>query len=146
MLRGLLEGIVEEYVEYRLGDLDGQERSDKEAALHKRVEEVEHQLYDDRLRRRYALKKTSKAPAFAAIEWDIKTKIADGTMPELERFPYATCRIAYQRGFDNTPWSVLGNPFESTQINLTIDEVRYVIRVLQTIQNRLESAEQDRES
>ena len=146
MLRGLLEGIVEEYVEYRLGDLDDPERSGKATALHKRVKEVEHQLYDERLRRRYALKKTSKAPAFAAIEWDIKTKIADGTMPELERFPYATCRISYQKDFDNTPWSVLGNPFESTQINLTIDEVRYVIRVLQTIQNRLESAEQDGES
>ncbi len=144
MLHALLEGEVEDYLEYRLQSADPEERSDTETALRRRVAQVQEQLNDDRLRRRYALKKTSKAPAFSAISWDIKSKIADGAMPDLEAFPYATCRISYQKGFDNAPWSMLGGLFDSAQINFTLDEVRYVIRVLQTIQGHLESAEQDR--
>ena len=143
MLRALLEGLVDEYVDYRLERVEAEGRADIEATLRKRVAQVQDELYDDRLRRRYALKKTSKAPAFAAIAWDIKTKIADSAKPDLEAFPYATCRISYQKSFDDAPWSVLGNLFDSAQINFTSDEVRYVIRVLQTIQAHLESAEQD---
>ena len=143
MLHALLEGEVDGYVEARLQDADPDERDDIEAALRKRVTEVKERLHNDRLDRRYALKKTSKAPAFAALTWDVKEKIADGAMPNLETFPYATCRISYQKGFDMTPWSMLGGTFDSAQINFTLDEVRYVIRVLQTIQGHLESAEQD---
>ena len=87
MLHALLEGEVEDYLEYRLQSADPEERSDTETALRRRVAQVQEQLNDDRLRRRYALKKTSKAPAFSAISWDIKSKIADGAMPDLEAFP-----------------------------------------------------------
>lgn len=146
ILRALLEGLVDEYVDYRLerAEVEDEERADIDAALRKRVSEVQEGLHDDRLRRRYALKQTSKAPAFSAITWDIKTKTADSSKPDLEAFPYATCRISYQKAFDDSPWSVLGNPFDSAQINFTADEVRYVIRVLQTVQTRLESAEHER--
>ncbi len=143
ILRALLEDFVDKYIASCLEGVDEPERHDTETELHRRVEAVRASLFDDHLRRRYALKKTSKAPAFAAIEWDIKTKIADDSMVELEPFPYATCRISYQTRFDEAFWSLLGGPFDSAQINFTVDEVRYLIRVLGAIEGRLESAEGD---
>lgn len=143
ILRALLEDMVDRYIASYLEDVDEHERQDVEDGLRRRVEAVKASFFDEHLRRRYALKKTSKAPAFAAVEWDIKTKIADDSMVDLEPFPYATCRISYQTRFDEAFWSVLGGPFDSAQINFTVDEVRYLIRVLGAIEVRLESAERD---
>lgn len=143
ILRAILDDNLDDYVTHRLGETEGVERTDTEAIVRGHAEAVRGKLLDDHLMHRYALKKTSKAPAFTAIDWDIKRKIADGSMPELNPFPYATLRIAYQKEFDSEIWSILSGPFESTQINFTVDEVRYLIRVLQAVQSHLESDEEE---
>ena len=146
IIRALLDDSLDEYVSYRLGETEGEERSRIEIDVLGHVEGVRGKLLDDHLKHRYTLKKTSKAPAFTAIDWDIKRKIADGSVSELNPFPYATLRFTYQKEFDDAVWSVLSGPFDSTQINFTIDEVRYLIRVLQAVENHLHSDEKEGES
>ena len=47
MLHALLEGEVEDYLEYRLQSADTEERSDTETALRRRVAQVQEQLDDE---------------------------------------------------------------------------------------------------
>ena len=145
ILRALLHESVDDYISSKIENLDEQAHPGTEAGLKARVDAVREGLYNDHLKGRYDLKRSSKAPAFNAIDWDIKTKIADGSIPDLVPFPYATCRLSYQRNFDESVWTVLGQPFDSVQVNFTVDEVRYVVRVLQAIEARLESAEPSKE-
>lgn len=146
IIRALLDDSLDDYVIYRLGETEGDERSRIEIDVRDHVEGVRAKLLDDHLMHRYTLKKTSKAPTFTAIDWDIKRKIADGSMMELKPFPYATLRFTYQKEFDDAVWSVLSGPFDSTQINFTIDEVQYLIRVLQAVESHLESDEKEGKS
>jgi hypothetical protein len=114
----------------------------EERQLHERAGLVRAALHDEHLRSRYALKTTSKAPSFSAIDWDVKVKIEDADLEDLTPFPYATCKIHYQREYGDTPWSYLGRGvFDSVQINLSVDEVDHLLRVFRTIRIRLAQAE-----
>jgi hypothetical protein len=113
-----------------------------EKELRQKLELVKIYLYNDHLQKRYNLKKSSKAPSFTDIDWDIKTKHADAKLASLEPFPYATCRISFQKEFDSVPYNFF-NAFGSVQINFSVDEIHYLQRVLSTIEERLKSVEKE---
>lgn len=98
-------------------------------------------MWTQHLQDRYELKASSKAPTFSSIDWDIKLKTKDAKLERI-RFPYATCRIAFQRDFDISPLTLFsGKAFDSMQVNFSIDEVQYLIKVLTSIMRHLEEAE-----
>ena len=102
---------------------------------------VRQSLYSERLQNRYDLKRSSKAPAFTSIDWDVKIKIDDAEFA-IERTPYATIKIRYQRDFGGDSFSIFGGrTFDSTQLNFTSEEVEFVIRVLKRLSATLRSVE-----
>ena len=72
------------------------------------VAEVKSRLYDAYLQRRYDLKKSSKAPSFNGVDWDVKVKRFDASSEEFQPFPYATLRLSFQRDFEDSAFSLLG--------------------------------------
>lgn len=114
-----------------------------EATLRERLKQVRDNLYTDRLQRRYDLKRTSKAPAFGGIDWDIKIKIDDAYRRNT-RFPYATVKLKLQKEFGFDPYSILGGrAFDSVQINFSGDELEYVKNVLETMLASLREQEKE---
>jgi DNA-directed RNA polymerase subunit L len=106
------------------------------------IQAVREALVDQHLLNRYALKTTSKAPSFLGIDWDVKIKVKDAALEEDIRFPYATCKIRFQREFDLSPFVFLGNSaFDNTQLNFSVDEIDYLIRTLTVVKRHLENAE-----
>ena len=109
-----------------------------------RVEKVKSKIYDNRLQRRYDLKRTSKAPSFTNIDWDIKVKRLDANLSDFSPFPYATCRISFQKEFDDSPFTFFGGrTFEAVQINFSEDEIDYLVRVLSGIKDHLANIEKE---
>ena len=149
MLLAVLEDDIEDFVHRRVYHDDREQQApleggsgQDESRLLTMVEQVKTTLHDTHLQARYDLKKSSKAPSFTGIDWDIKMKLEDGSMETLTQFPYATCKIRYQREFELNPWSILsGRGFEAVQINVSIDEVKHLLRVFRTIKERLDAAE-----
>jgi hypothetical protein len=120
------------------------EKETQRQVLEEKLRHVKDRLYDERLQKRYDLKKSSKAPSFNAIDWDIKVKYVDAQLDNLKPFPYATCKISFQKEFDSSPFSILsGKAFESAQINFSVDEITYLLRVFKTIKERLEAVEKE---
>ena len=77
ILEGFTDRFIDSRVKNKFGDKLESERdsSDKyRQELKAKVEQTKKYLYNDRLQRRYNLKKSSKAPSFSDIDWDIKTK------------------------------------------------------------------------
>src|SRR5882724_10765804 len=82
LLAPILQGNIEEIIRIR-GNQRKTETSVKqtpeeyEKELQGKAKLVREFLYNDHLQKRYNLKKSSKAPSFTDIDWDIKTKHAD---------------------------------------------------------------------
>ena len=109
-----------------------------------RVEEVRSRLYDDYLQRRYDLKKSSKAPSFNGVDWDVKVKRFDANVDDFQPFPYATLRLSFQRDFEDSAFAVLGGrTFDSVQVNFSRDEIDHLIRVLSRTRERLVMLEEE---
>ena len=105
---------------------------------------VREQLFDEKLRRRYNLKRSSKAPSFNQVDWDIKVKRYDAKVEIFEPFPYATFRLSFQRDFDDSPFAVFGGrTFDSVQVNFSRDEIDYLVRVLSAASRQLATLEED---
>lgn len=118
-------------------------RTQLEATLRERLKQVRGNLYTDQLQRRYDLKRTSKAPAFGAIDWDIKIKIDDAYRRNV-RFPYATIKLKLQKEFGFDPYSILGGrTFDSVQVNFSGDELEYVKSVLDIMLASLREQEKE---
>lgn len=87
-------------------------------------------LYSDQLQCRYNLKRSSKAPSFAEIDWDVKIKVEDA-YHKVDDFPYATLKLKYQREFSGDPFTLLGGrTFDSVQVNFSGDELEYLQKVI----------------
>ena len=110
------------------------------------VKEVKSRLYDDYLQNRYDLKKSSKAPSFNGVDWDVKVKHYDANFDEFQPFPYTTLRLSFQRDFEDSAFAILGGrTFDSVQINFSKDEVDYLIRILSRARERLVALEDEQE-
>jgi hypothetical protein len=121
-----------------------EEKKKERQILEEKLRHVKDRLYDEHLQKRYDLKKSSKAPSFSTIDWDIKVKHVDARLENLKPFPYATCRISFQKEFDGSPLSLFsGRAFDSAQINFSVDEITYLLRVFTTIKERLETVEKE---
>ena len=147
LLLPILEGTTEQFVNARVKQrsedkTETRSNDDYRKELTSKIEDVRKHLYDERLQKRYNLKKSSKAPSFSDIDWDIKTKHVDAKIESLTPFPYATCKITFQKEFEMSFPSIL-NAFGSIQINFSVDEIHYLQRVLSTIEERLRSLEKE---
>ena len=111
------------------------------------VKEVKSsRLYDDYLQSRYDLKRSSKAPSFNGVDWDVKVKHYDANFDEFRPFPYTTLRLSFQRDFEDSAFAILGGrTFDSVQINFSKDEVDYLIRILSRARERLVALEDEQE-
>jgi hypothetical protein len=108
----------------------------------KDVRAVQTQLVDSALRRRYDLKRSSKAPSFSHVDWDIKVKYHDASLEPFDPVPYATFRISFQREFEDSAFAVLGGrTFDSVQVNFSKDEIDYIGRVFVAARERLAELE-----
>lgn len=120
-----------------------EQRSQVIKLLRSQLDLVKATLIDEHLRGRYDLKISSKAPAFAELDWDIKLKTDDANV-DIKRFPYTTLKIRFQRDFSDSPFAILGGgAFDSLQINLTVDEVKYLLEELEKVHQRLSNREQE---
>ena len=141
ILLALLNDTGEEYIAREI-ESDGSTDEEKESLVRSKVDLVKDTLYDGGLRLRYDLKRSRKAPSFSGIDWDIKVKHIDGKWEAFDPFPYATCRISYQREFDDSPWTFFGGrAFDAIQINFSADELDYLVKVLTGIKSRLRELE-----
>ena len=142
----LLIPIMRRQVDAYLEHLEVQQETEKEKGdLKRQAALIEEHIVDDRLRARFKLKVTSKAPAFVSLDWDVKIKVHDAKAKEF-RFPYATLRLNYQRDFDEPPLILLGGrTFDSAQVNFTLDEVDHLMHVLDDIRAVLSEAERGAE-
>ena len=143
MLAAILDDLVDEYTANQVIQSTDDEPSTPEE-VQAALDRVREALYDTHLQQRYDLKKSSKAPSFTDIDWDIKVKYFDAKLAEFSPFPYATCRLSFQTGFEDHLLSLLGRRiFDAVQINLSIDDIDYLTRVLGRIRERLEHLERE---
>ena len=145
MLAALLNGAVDEYVANPSQFLaDGSDAFEDEEEVKAAVDRVRDQLYDDRLQQRYDLKKSSKAPSFTDVDWDINIKHFDANLADFTPFPYATCRFSFQRVFEDSAFALFGGKtFDAVQINFSIEEIDHLNRVLLRIRERLQALESE---
>jgi len=126
----------------RSEELKGEKASERREVLKEQMSKVRERLLTEHLKSRHNLKLSSKAPVFSGIDWDIKIKTADARLERI-RFPYATCRIKFQREFEESPFILLGGrAFDSMQINFCIDDIDYLIKTFHTIRERLAQTEE----
>jgi len=138
MLLSILANEESDYIKAMIrSKLKGESADKRRKSLQEQISRVKEHLFTEHLKNRYNLKLSSKAPSFTGIDWDTKIKVGDAQLEKIN-FPYATCRIKFQREFEESPFVILGGrAFDSMQINFTIDDVDYLIRVLGTIKRRL---------
>lgn len=139
ILRGQEKGFVKFYLENQQSE-DGKE---DEKSLLAKMDQVRKHLYNSQLQNRYNLKKSSKAPSFTNIDWDIKIKAKDSKVDEI-KYPYVTCKIIYQKIFEYSPYYVLGGQaIDAIQINFAKDDIAYLIWVLENVKSHLEKIEEE---
>ena len=139
ILRKQEKGFVKFYLENQQAE-DGKE---DEKSLLEKMDQVRSHLYNPQLQNRYDLKKSSKAPSFTNIDWDIKIKAKDSKVDEI-KYPYVTCKLIYQKIFEYSPYYVLGGPaIDAIQINFAKDDVDYLIRVLEKVKSHLQAIEEE---
>jgi len=127
------------YVEYTVErrGLKGEDAERTKGELLKQVEGVRGTLYTQHLHDRYVFKTNSKAPSFTGVDWDIKIKVEDAQLDHIE-FPYATCKVTYQRQFDVSPFTLIGGKvYDSVQINFCVDDIEHMINVFSKIRDHL---------
>jgi len=143
----LLAVLAEEESDYiasriRSEELKGEKASKRREVLKEQMSKARERLLTEHLKRRYNLKLSSKAPVFSGIDWDIKIKTVDARLENI-RFPYATCRIKFQREFEESPFTLFGGrTFDSMQINFCIDDIDYLIKTLHNIREHLAQTEE----
>lgn len=143
MVLAILEEKKQHYISRQTVAIEDEGKK-KEAveALERRLEQVAP-FVDGTIRSRFDLKVASKAPAFSAIDWDVKLKTFDARLGQV-RLPYATISLKWQREFRFEIATLLQrNLFDSVQINFTRDEVDYVIRELELVRDRLDVDEKE---
>ena len=146
-LFSILANEVEAYIAHSVETSGDNENDDGDAdTLRDRYEtlvsEVKDKLVDDRLQQRYDLKKSSKAPGFTSVDWDIKIKHFDAHLDSFIPLPYATFRVTFQKDFGDSPLLFFGGrAMDSVQMNFTVDEIEHLQRVLSTAQRRLRELE-----
>jgi len=144
MLLPALSNEENDYIERLLSSrrLDDKKQKEIKENLYQQISKVKECLLTERLKRRYYLKLSSKAPSFTSIDWDTKIKVGDARLDKI-KFPYATCRIKFQREFEDSPYVFFsGKAFDSIQINFTSDDIDYLIKVLETIKQKLSAIEE----
>lgn len=145
LLATLREDAEDDFIESRIKELklEDEKAEQERKILREELENVRKTLWNQHLKDRYDLKVSSKAPSFMSIDWDIKLKTKDAKLQRI-RFPYATCKIAFQCEFEASPLAFFGTKFfDSVQINFTIDEIEYLMRVFATIRRHLEESERE---
>jgi hypothetical protein len=91
--------------------------------------------------KRYNWKACSKAPTYTGADWDIKEKLMDAKVGALN-FPYATCRIQFQRDFSGDPFLIIGGRmFDSVQLNFSREEAEHLVKTFQRIVTELKAIE-----
>ena len=121
-------------------DASAEMQADQEGQLQQRVARVADVLVDEELKNRYQLKVASKAPAFSSIDWDVKEKKFDARLGPV-RLPYATVRMRWQKEFEYEFETLFQrNLFDSVQINMTRDELEYVIQELARAMEQLDDS------
>lgn len=144
-LISILDDDVESYIEYCVENSVASSGSDADSlrdSCLSLVGQVKDKLMGDRLQQRYDLKKSSKAPGFTSVDWDVKIKHFDAHLDSLIPLPYATFRVAFQKDFGDSPLLFFGGrAMDSVQMNFTVDEIEYLQRVLSTAQRRLKELE-----
>lgn len=132
-----IDSVIEESEE-----LEGKKADEIRAALKEQISKVKQSLFSRRLKDRYDLKRSSKTPVFSGIDWDIKVKTRDAHLRDV-KLPYATCRIKFQREFEESPFIFFGGkPFDSVQVNFSVDDIDYLIKTLSIIKEYLAQAEE----
>lgn len=143
LLTGVLFDRLDSAIEQELRRIgpDVENADEQRETLKSQAGLVEEKFVDKLLKARADVKSSSKAAAFASLDWDIKVKIADASLEEVN-FPYSTLRFNFQREFGAEPFAVVaGRLFDSAQINFTADEIDYTIRVLSKVLARLREEE-----
>ena len=136
ILLNILNKTEDQYIFGPVGEDDEAKAAREQRTAY--VGEVKSRLYDGYLQRRYDLKKSSKAPSFNGVDWDVKVKRFDASFEDFQPFPYATLQLSFQRDFEDSAFAILGGrTFDSVQINFSKDEVDHLIRVLSRIRERL---------
>ena len=100
------------------------------------IAKVRDKLYDERLQRRYRMKRSSKTAGFARVDWDVQIKHFDSTAEHWRPLPYVTCRLSFLRVREG-PYSFWDRPLDSVDIALSSDEITYLMRSLQRAQEHL---------
>ena len=145
LLMAILEEKEDVFIDSQIerSELSGEEAQRERKMLQDELATVRENLFDTHLKGRYDLKVSSKAPSFTGIDWDIKLKTVDAKLEKI-KFPYATCRIRFQREFEISPVAVLGrNFFDAVQLNFSRDDIDYLIRVFRTIRQHLAEMEEE---
>ena len=143
ILGAILSDREDAFISDELEDEDPSRDTPAREELRVDIRKVREHLYDQHLQRRYDLKRSSKAPSFTDIDWDIKIKRFDSQLGEFAPFPYATCRLSFQREFDHSARSFFGRAFDSVQVNFSIDEIDHLSRVLAKIKTQLTALEKE---
>ena len=121
---------------------EGEPPLDKEALL-RDLSIVQNALFTEHLKGRYDLKRSSKAASFTGIDWDVKEKVRDSKLDKIS-FPYATCRISFQREFEGSPLTFIGGKaFDAVQINFCTDDIDHLIGVFTKIRQDLGEVQAD---
>ena len=140
MLLARLSHTTDEYVHNAARENQEVEQTnleEQEGILRSKMESVGKVLYNNGLQQRYDLKRTSKSPSFSDIDWDVKVKYVDAKW-QFSPFPYATCRISFQKEFGESPWAIIGGrAFDSVQLNFSSSELDYLLKVFGAIKERL---------
>jgi hypothetical protein len=149
MLDATLCDEANRYIEARIQrsldtrELKKPEIAARRALLTEEIEMVRAELFSKHLEGRYDLKKSSKAPTFTDVDWDVKVKTQDFKLGKLN-FPYATFRITFQRNFRDDPLTLFAAPtFDSMQINFTLDEIDYLVQALEKARGYLRQLEKE---
>jgi len=136
------------YVKSEIDDLreegyDETQLAEKKTLLEKKLEFVSTKLIDEHLRQRYLFKRRARVPVFIGLDWGINVREFDSQAEELRAFPYATIQIRYQKGVPAGPVRILlgtAAPLETLEVDCTLDEIEYMIRVLSEAKSRLQDA------
>lgn len=143
LLLAILRGQEKGFIKFYLDNQDSDNGKEDEKTINEKLEAVRKYLYNSQLQHRYNLKKSSKAPSFTNIDWDIKIKTKDSKLDNI-RYPYVTCKFIYQKIFEYSPYYVLGGPaIDTVQINFAKDDIDYLIGVFEKVKSHLEQIEKE---
>jgi len=143
MLLICLDNEQDEYIEmqYRtrpyLEEIPKDEINKRKSVLRTKLELVNKQLIDDRLKERYQFKKLAKADTFIEADWELKVKHSDRKNRSASPYPYATIQIKYQINKGDRSFLFGPTTVESKEIDFTLEELEYMENLLKAARNGL---------